>query len=111
MRAPPPPSPPFALGLLLPLLVLAAAALAPSTARGAPPGPGPRKVAVSAFRVEGGLPADIGYSISDMIAVEVAKFEGVDVVSWSDLRALVDREAQNQLLGCERPECAVDLPA
>lgn len=67
-----------------------------------------RRVAVATFRADGVDPA-VAAQIADLLAMELAKFEGVEVITPTDLRALLDQAALNALLGCEEPSCFVDF--
>lgn len=67
-----------------------------------------RRIAVAQFRADGVDPV-LAEQIPDILALEIEKFAGVDVVARSDLRGLLGQLAENQLLGCEDPGCFVDL--
>lgn len=65
-------------------------------------------MAVATFRADGVDPA-VATQIADLLAMELAKFQGVEVITPTDLRALLDQAALNALLGCEEPSCFVDF--
>jgi hypothetical protein len=66
------------------------------------------RIAVAAFRAEA-ADAELAEHVADILTVEVEKFDGVDVLARSDLRGILDRMAESQLLGCEDPRCFVDV--
>lgn len=87
-------------GALALALALATSPLA--RADGAPP-----RIAVSVLRADG-VDVRLGERLVDLLALELEKFEGVEVVSPGDVRAALDQAALNQLTGCDDPKCAFD---
>lgn len=71
---------------------------------------GDDRIAVAEFRADG-VPEALALQVAELLAIELAKFEGVDVVTPTDLRAMLDHTAHQQLLGCTEPACYVDLSA
>lgn len=67
-----------------------------------------RRIVVAPFKAVG-VDAVIAAQAAELLALELARFDGVDVVSAADLAAVIDRLADNQLLGCEDPACYVDF--
>src|SRR5688572_21761837 len=68
----------------------------------------PQQVAVAPLKANGVL-QDLGNKLAEVLAVEVEKFEGIDVISPNDLRSVLDQAANAQLMGCEEPQCFVDV--
>jgi len=48
-------------------------------------------------------------ALTDLLANEVARFQGVEVISAGDVKALLNAEATKQLLGCSDDDCFVDI--
>ncbi len=93
---------------LVPLL-LALAVAAPAPAPPAGDAGNAKRIAVAAFRAEGGASQELAGSVADVLAVELEKFQGVELLTRNDVRAVLSREAENQLLGCDDPRCYVDV--
>ncbi len=68
----------------------------------------PMRIAVSEFQTSGTQP-ELGSLVAELLAMELAKFEGIDVITPADLRGLLDQAVRAQLLGCEEPSCFVDV--
>ena len=78
------------------------------TLAAAAPSPEDGRIAVSAFRTNGVAQA-LGEQVADLLATEMEKFDGVDVLTRGDLKGILDHAAEAQLLGCDDPSCAVDV--
>jgi hypothetical protein len=84
----------------------------------APPPPEPTKepakerkalrVAVYELKIEGVDPR-VGTIVTDAIVAELRKLQRVSVVSMDEVRAMLDLEAQKQLVGCAQESCAAEI--
>lgn len=52
---------------------------------------------------------ELSAGVVELLAVELAKFTGVEVLTPADLRAVLTTAASHQLMGCDAPECFVDV--
>lgn len=48
-------------------------------------------------------------SLTQIVAEEAARVSGYDIVSTEEIRAVLDREAQKQLLGCDESGCLAEI--
>lgn len=63
-----------------------------------------RRIAVYDLQMDGVDPR-IGRFITDALVVELRKLDGISVVAMDEVRAMLEHEAQKQLLGCADGEC------
>jgi hypothetical protein len=60
-----------------------------------------KKASVAVFDlVASGVPAETAANLTQILAVEVKRIPGTTVISHDDIRAVLNLEAQKQLLGC-----------
>jgi hypothetical protein len=76
----------------------------------APTAAAQERVLVMDFKVAG-APPEMGSAVANIVAVELGKSARFDVVTAKDLRALLDREATKQGMGCDvaAGNCLADL--
>lgn len=63
-----------------------------------------RRVAVYDLQADGIEPR-VGRFVTDSLVVELRKLDGISVISTDEVRALIDHDAQMQLLGCDDGKC------
>src|SRR5438128_1008862 len=98
------------------VLVSAAAAARADDTASAPPAPSasaPKhkllRLAVYDLAVAGVDPR-VGALVTDSVVVELRKLEGVSVVGMAEVRAMLQYEAEKQVLGCNAgPQCATAI--
>lgn len=86
---------------LLALLVLVASV---SVAEAAP-----QRIAVLEVMVEGGADPSMKGQLTARIADIVGRREGVEVIAPDDIRAVLEKEAERQLLGCDEESCLAEI--
>lgn len=69
----------------------------------------PRRIAVLDVTVEGGADPSIKGQITARIADVVGRRQGVEVIAPDDIRAVLEKEAQRQLLGCDEEGCLAEI--
>ncbi len=79
------------------------AAAIPATATAA------QKIAVLEVTVEGGADPVIGRQMTGRIAEVIAKRDGVSTIAPDDIRALLEKESEKQLLGCDDDSCLAEI--
>jgi TolB-like protein len=82
------------------LVVLALPAAASAAAR--------VKVAVTEVKSVQGVPAGTATILSDIVVSEVAR-HGYDVISQSDISAMIGFERQKKMLGCDETSCLAEI--
>lgn len=94
--------------LLAPLLLLAE----PATARTDDPTPpaaaAPIRVAVPDMTTSG-VDADLARTLTEVVTVEAAKVEGLEVIGMTDIKAILGHEQQKMLLGCDDVTCMAEI--
>jgi PEGA domain-containing protein len=69
----------------------------------------PREIAVMETTADGGADPQIGAQISARLADLVGKRPGVHVIAPDDIRALLEKDAKRQLLGCDGESCLTEI--
>ena len=80
--------------------------LAAKTAAPAPAGP--LRVAVPRMRASG-VEETLADTLTDVIAVEAGRVEGVEAIGMSDIDAMLGIEQQKQLIGCDDVSCMAEI--
>lgn len=57
----------------------------------------------------GGASKQLAAGLNPILVTELAKREGMSVISQSDVRALLELEADKQALGCDQASCMTDI--
>jgi TolB-like protein len=65
------------------------------------------RIAVAAFRADG-VSQQVADGVADILALELEKFQGVELLTRNDVKSILSQAAEAQLLGCEEPACYVD---
>ncbi|MCC7071642.1 MAG: hypothetical protein IT383_09980 [Deltaproteobacteria bacterium] len=95
--------------LLVVLALLAGAAADPAPAT---PAPAEKRVVrrIAVYRLEGGgIDERILDVLTDSVVKELRKLERVTVVGMDEIRAMLDLEAQKQVLGCTDVSCVAEI--
>lgn len=58
-----------------------------------------------------GLPHQLGPILTESLVAELRKLEGLSVIGMDEVRAMLDIEAQKQLVGCTDESCLADIAA
>lgn len=58
---------------------------------------------------KGNTPKRIAEALSPLLVAELARREGMSVISQADVRALLELEADKQLAGCSETSCMTDI--
>lgn len=90
--------------LMLALLAIAA----PPTAVVAPAPPGSLRIAVHAID-PGNVDALLARVVTDATVAELRKLQGLEVVAMDEIKAMLDQEAQKQLVGCSDESCLAEI--
>ncbi|MFZ9889484.1 MAG: hypothetical protein ACO3JL_18470, partial [Myxococcota bacterium] len=61
------------------------------------------------LKATGGVPPRLAKSLSPVLVAELARREGMSVVSQDDVRALLELEADKAMLGCSDTGCMTEL--
>lgn len=61
------------------------------------------------MKPSGGVPPRVAESLSPVLVAELARREGMSVISQADVRALLELESDKQLLGCSDASCMTDI--
>ncbi len=61
------------------------------------------------MKPSGGVPPRVAESLSPVLVAELARREGMSVISQADVRALLEHESDKQLLGCSDASCMTDI--
>lgn len=69
----------------------------------------PKQLAVLEFQVDGGADPVIGKQLTARIAETIGKRGGYGVIAPDDIRAMLEQEAQKQLLGCSDDGCLAEI--
>lgn len=88
---------------MLRFAVLTLLAFAPAMASAA------QKIAVLEVTVEGGADPVVGRQMTGRLAEVIAKREGVSTIAPDDIRALLEKESEKQLLGCDDDSCLAEI--
>jgi hypothetical protein len=95
------------------VLALAASIVVAEGLAGAVPDPKAQKklreIAVMETTADGGADPQIGAQISARLADLLGKRPGVHVIAPDDIRALLEKEAKRQLLGCDGESCLTEI--
>jgi hypothetical protein len=75
----------------------------------APHDTGKREIALMEMTVDGGADPQVGAQITARIADIIGKRPGVHVIAPDDIRALLEKEAKRQLLGCDGDSCLTEI--
>lgn len=67
------------------------------------------RIAVLEVVVEGGADPVIGNQMTGRLAQVIGERPNVTVIAPDDIRALLEKETQNQLLGCEEESCLSEI--
>jgi hypothetical protein len=89
---------------------------APPAAPQPPPAPpvdvGPQEVSLAVYELQvGDMDPLIGRIVTDAVVAELRKLEGVTVTSMDEVNAMLDHEAQKQIMGCEDESCLAEIAA
>lgn len=76
---------------------------------GAPAPAAATKIALLEVTAEGGADPEISSQLTNRLAGVLASRPGVEVIAPDDIRAMLEREATLQMLGCEEDSCLVEL--
>jgi hypothetical protein len=71
--------------------------------------PPAQKIAVLEFLVEGGVPPVIGTQLTSRLADLVGRRPNTVVIAPDQVRALLEKEAEKQLLGCSDDSCFAEI--
>jgi hypothetical protein len=88
------------------LALLAAFVLCAGSAPGAS---SKKEIAVMEMTADGGADPQVGAQITARIADILGKNPGVHVIAPDDIRALLEKEAKRQLLGCDGEGCLTEI--
>lgn len=58
-----------------------------------------------------GVDEEIALALTDVLAVELEKFDDVQIVGHQDVKQALKHQVLVQLVGCEAEQCLVDIPA
>ena len=58
---------------------------------------------------KGNTPARVAEALSPLLVAELARREGMSVISQADVRALLELEANKALAGCSETSCMTDI--
>lgn len=61
------------------------------------------------LKAGGGVQPALASALNDLLLVELGRREGMSVVSQSDVRALLELEANKQMLGCNDTSCMTEI--
>lgn len=75
----------------------------------AAPQPAEKRIAVMEMVVEGGADPVIGRQLTNRLAEALAARPKTKVIAPDDVRALLEKEAQRQLLGCSDERCLAEI--
>jgi TolB-like protein len=67
------------------------------------------QVVVMDLKPAGAVNADLAAALTPVLVTELARVQGLSVVSQADVRALLENEVNKQALGCEDPSCMTDI--
>ena len=67
------------------------------------------QVVVMDLKPAGAVNADLASGLTPLLVSELARVQGLSVVSQADVRALLENEVNKQALGCEDPSCMTDV--
>jgi len=73
-----------------------------------PPAQTDRTIAVMDVRLDD-LPASLGATLTEVVTTEVEAVERFEVISSSDIQAVLGLEAQVQMLGCDDESCIAEI--
>ncbi len=68
----------------------------------------PTKLALLELLAQG-VPADLADNLTQTAALELKQIPGVSVISKDEIRALLQLEAEKQLLGCDQISCLAEI--
>jgi hypothetical protein len=61
------------------------------------------------LQAQGNAPKRLAQALSPLLIAELARREGMSVISQDDVRALLELEAEKQLVGCDDAGCMADI--
>ena len=61
------------------------------------------------LKATGNAPKRLAVALSPVLVAELARREGMSVISQDDVRALLELEAEKQLAGCDDAGCMADI--
>ena len=67
-----------------------------------------KRIAVQEFAARS-VPVEVAANVADVVAVALAQVGTYAVISKNDIAAMVGFDAQQQLLGCNEPECMSEI--
>lgn len=68
-----------------------------------------KKIAILEVSVEGGTDPVVGRQMTGRLAEVVGRRPGVKTIAPDDIRALLEKETEKQLLGCEDDSCLAEI--
>ncbi|MEQ9501978.1 MAG: hypothetical protein RIT81_34210 [Deltaproteobacteria bacterium] len=68
-----------------------------------------QKIAILEVTVEGGADPVVGRQMTARLAEVIARREGVTTIAPDDIRALLEKESEKQLLGCDDDSCLAEI--
>ena len=69
-------------------------------------------IPITVLQLQGnGVSEEYAKTVSELLAVELARFPEVRVTNDADLRRMMDLEAEKQSLGCDESSCLLEIAA